>query len=198
MKKLIAAIALASVASFAGEAPDSVKVRPALPEFHVGAKLDSVIKAEKECWKADSAKYAGFAKKDSAKYAGFAKKDSAKFAEATAKLPDSIRTEIKKHRTEIEAKVAEFQKLKGAEIKVKLDSLHAIQKVRRDSVIAKLPVEVQEKIKAHVAEIDAKRTEVKARVEAKRADIEKRIEAAKAAKAAKEAAAATTTTTTTP
>ncbi|MEN9354761.1 MAG: hypothetical protein RL318_2086 [Fibrobacterota bacterium] len=187
MKKLIAAIALASVASFAGEAPDSVKVRPALPEFHVGAKLDSVIKAEKECWKADSAKYAGFAKKD-----------SAKFAEATAKLPDSIRTEIKKHRTEIEAKVAEFQKLKGAEIKVKLDSLHAIQKVRRDSVIAKLPVEVQEKIKAHVAEIDAKRTEVKARVEAKRADIEKRIEAAKAAKAAKEAAAATTTTTTTP
>ncbi|MEN9355068.1 MAG: hypothetical protein RL318_2393, partial [Fibrobacterota bacterium] len=168
MKKLIAAIALATVASFAGEALEMPKAPPAPPEFNFGAKLDSVIKAERDAWKADSAKYAGFALKD-----------SARFADATAKLPDSIRTEIKKHQAEIEAKVAEFQKLKGTEIKVKLDSLHAIQKVRRDSVIAKLPVEVQAKIKAHVAEIDAKRTEVKVRVEAKRADIEKRIEAAK-------------------
>lgn len=182
MKKLIAAIAFATVASFATETSDSAKIQLPKVEIPTGAKLDSVIKAEKEGWKADSAKYAGLRLAD-----------SVKFDDAAAKLPDSIRTEIKKHRVEIEARVAEFQKLKATEIKGKLDSLEAVHKTRRDSVIAKLPAAEQAKIKAHVAEIDAKRAEVKARVEATRADIEKRIAAAKAAKAA----AATTTTTTT-
>jgi ABC-type phosphate transport system auxiliary subunit len=165
MKKLIAALAFATVASFAA---DTTTVKPVLL---TNAKLDSVISAEKAAWQADSAKYAALRKTD-----------SIKFDTSTAKLPDSVRAIIAKSRATIDSNVVACQKLTAAEIKVKLDSLEATRLALRDSVIAKLPAAEQAKIKAHVAAIDAKRAELKAKIEAIRADIEKRIEAAKAAK----------------
>jgi len=177
MKKLVIAIAFASAAAFAAAGADTGSVKVEIPR---GVKVDSIIKAEKAEWK-----------KDSSQLANAGKRDSVKFDVDVAKLPDSVKTAIKAHRVEIEARVAEFQKLKGDAIKIKLDSLSSEHKAHRDSVITKLPEAVQAKIKANIAEIDARRAELKTRIEADRAELKARIEAAKAAKAA---AAATTTT----
>ena len=173
MNKLVLALAFASVAAFATEAPESIK--PALPmlEIPTGVKDDSLFNAQKALWQ-----------KDSANFAAEGQRDSVKFDLEMAKLPDSVKTMIHAKRAVIEARVAAMQTLKREEIKIKLDSLASEHKAHRDSVIAKLPAATQAKIKAHLVEIDARRTGLKTRIVADRAELQARIEAAKAAKAA--------------
>lgn len=168
MKTLVAFLLLTCISAIATETADS-----ASSTSGTSSKLDSVVKAEQDGWQADSLKYSSLRKVD-----------SIRFDSAASKLPDSIRTEIYRHRAEIDVRIAEFQKLKAAEIRTKLDSLQAVLKTRRNAEIAKLTTTEQVRIKAHIADIDAKRDEIRARIEASRSEIERRIAAAKAAKAA--------------
>ena len=165
MNKILALLVLTSTATFAATRSDSTA-----SEVSAGSRLDSVLKDEAELWH-----------KDSAAISEAGKRDSVAFDADVAKLPDSVRTAIEIRRAEIEARVAEFQKLKSEEIKARLDSLGSEHKARRDSVIAKLPEAVQVRIKADVAEIDARRKEFRARIEAERTALKGRIAAAKAA-----------------
>ena len=176
MNKLILTLCFATAATFAANAPETttpgIPTPPAL-EIPTGTQVDSLYKLERAQWQ-----------KDSAIFAAEGLRDSVKFDLDMAKLPDSLRNVINAKRVAIEGRVAEFQKLRGEEIKVKLDSLAFEHKAHRDSVIAKLPAATQAKIKAHLVEIDARRTELKTRIVADRAELKARIEAAKAAKAA--------------
>jgi hypothetical protein len=176
MNKLILTLGFATAAAFATNAPvaptPGIPTPPAL-EIPTGTQVDSLLKLEKAQWQ-----------KDSATFAAEGLRDSVKFEMDLAKLPDSLRNAINAKRVAIEVRVAEFQKLRGEEIKVKLDSLAFEHKAHRDSVIAKLPAVTQAKIKAQLVEIDARRAELKIRIAADRAELKARIEAAKAAKAA--------------
>jgi len=173
MNKILSILVLTSATTFAATRSDSTA-----NQVSAGSRLDSVLKVESELWH-----------KDSAAICEAGKRDSVAFDADLAKLPDSVKTAIKIRRAEIEARVAELQKLESGEIKARLDSLGSEHKARRDSVIAKFPEAVQARIKADVAEIDARRTELRTRIEADRTALKGRIAAAKLAKGATAATA---------
>jgi len=164
-------IAAALLASFSFAATDTTAHKATRPSFDttgLGAKLDSLKKANVALQAEHKAKIDSLVADRKAK-------DSAAFA----KIPDSVKAKIDSARSA-------WKKLAIADTgarKEKVDSLKKVFDGKRDSAISKIKdTAVQNKIKAHLAEIDAHRAEIRAKIEAKKAEIKGKIEEIKAKK----------------
>lgn len=110
--------------------------------------------------------------------------DSSEFECALARLPDTLRAEIRTRRSQVESRVAQLRTLSGTQLKERLDSLAEERSRLREALLAPLPVAEQKAMRERLAAVEARKELLRVRLAADRALLQERIQALRAARAA--------------